>query len=141
MWWKYIVMIVIGVGAGMAISGAYVALIATMGVYTRLEAWARSGNRIIEMETIILLGTLTGNILTIYNVPVPLGVFGLLVTGIFFGVFTGCLAAALEDTVKLFPILCRRLKLRKGLPYIIGAVGLGKTVGSLAQFFLFKDPM
>jgi stage V sporulation protein AB len=141
MWWKYIIMIIWALAAGGVIAGAYVALIASLGVYTRLEAWSGYGRWTMRLETIILLGTITGNILTLYDIRVLLGQAGLLVSGLFFGIFTGCLAAALADMVKLFPILCRRVKLRRGLPYIIAATGLGKTVGCLIQFFWFSSPM
>lgn len=141
MWWKYIIMTLIGLAAGGAIAGAYVALISSLGVYTRLEEWAGYGRKTMRLETIILIGTTIGNILTIYNIQVPLGQIGLLFCGLCFGIFTGCLAAALVDMVKLFPILCRRIRLRHGLPYIIYAVGLGKTIGCLIQFFVFDSPM
>lgn len=140
MWIKYILMIIIGLSAGGAIAGAYVAFIASLGVYTRLEGWANSGKKTLKTETLILVGTTVGNIITLYNVPVPVGQAGLAVCGILFGMFTGCLAAALADVVKLFPILCRRVGLRKGLPYVIAAVGIGKTVGTLIQFFCYKNP-
>lgn len=139
MWIKYILMSIIGLAAGGAIAGAYVAFIASLGVYTRLEGWANSGKKTFRTETLILLGTTLGNLITLYNIPFPVGQAGLAVCGVLFGMFTGCLAAALADVVKLFPILCRRVGLRKGLPYIIAAVGLGKTVGTLIQFFCFKQ--
>lgn len=135
MWIKYILMAIIGLAAGGAIAGAYVAFIASLGVYTRLEGWANSGKRTLRTETLILIGTVLGNLITLYEIPVPVGQVGLAVCGLFFGIFTGCLAAALADVVKLFPILCRRVGLRKGLPYIIAAVGIGKAVGSWIQFF------
>lgn len=140
MWIKYILLIIIGLSAGGAIAGAYVAFIASLGVYTRLEGWANSGKRILQTETLILLGTTIGNLITLYNIPVPFGQIGLAVMGLFFGMFTGCLAAALADMVKLFPILCRRVNLRKGLPYIIAAIGVGKAVGTWIQFFCFQTP-
>lgn len=141
MWWKYIIMAIWGLAAGGAIAGAYVTLIASLGVYTRLEAWSRYGKKTLRIETVILLGTIIGDLLTMYKFSLPAGQIGLLICGAFFGIFTGCLAAALADMVKLFPILCRRLKLRHGLPYVIAAVGLGKTIGSLLQFFWFQSPM
>ena len=136
MWIRNILLAIIGLSAGGVIAGAYVAFIASLGIYTRLEAWANSGKRILTTETIILLGTTVGNVITLYNVAIPVGTIGLAVCGLFFGIFTGCLAAALSDVVKLFPILCRRIGLRRGLPYIIASVGLGKAVGIWVQYFL-----
>ncbi|MDE7366667.1 MAG: stage V sporulation protein AB [Lachnospiraceae bacterium] len=140
MWIKYILMAIIGLAAGGVIAGAYVAFIASLGVYTRLEGWAKTGKKTLRIETLILLGTTLGNLMTLYEIPIPVGQVGLAVCGLFFGMFTGCLAAALADVVKLFPILCRRVGLRKGLPYIIAAVGIGKAVGNWLQFFCLKSP-
>lgn len=140
MWIKNIGMALIGLSAGGAIAGAFVAFIASLGVYTRLDGWAKSGRKLLQTETLILLGTTVGNLITLYQIPVPVGQVGLAVCGLFFGIFTGCLAAALADVVKLFPILSRRTGLRNGLPYVIAAVGIGKTVGTWLQFFCFSRP-
>ncbi|MDD6332611.1 MAG: stage V sporulation protein AB [Clostridium sp.] len=140
MWIKNLLMCIIGLSAGGAIAGAYVTFIASLGVYTRLEDWANSGRKTLLTENLILAGTTVGNLLTLYDIPVLLGKAGLLVCGVLFGIFTGCLAAALADVVKLFPILCRRTGLRKGLPYVIASVGIGKAVGTWIQFFLFQSP-
>ena len=140
MWIKNIGMSLIGLSAGGAIAGAFVAFIASLGVYTRLDGWAKSGRKLLQTETLILLGTTVGNLITLYQIPVPVGQVGLAVCGLFFGIFTGCLAAALADVVKLFPILSRRTGLRNGLPYVIAAVGIGKAVGTWLQFFCFSRP-
>lgn len=140
MWIKTCLMIVLGLAAGGAIAGAYVAFLASLGVYTRLESWANQGKHTMWLETLILFGTTVGNLLTLYEIPIHLGQIGLAVSGLFFGIFIGCLAGALADVVKLFPILCRRVSLRKGLPYIIVAVGAGKLAGSWIQFFCFTKP-
>lgn len=138
MWIKTLLMGLLGLAAGGAIAGAYVAFIASLGVYTRLEGWAKCGRHTLRLETVILLGTTVGNLLTLYDIPLRVGQPGLGISGLFFGIFVGCLAAALADVVKLFPILCRRVGLRKGLPYIIAAVGLGKMLGTWIQYFHFK---
>lgn len=140
MWIKTCLMAILGLAAGGAIAGAYVAFMASLGVYTRLEGWANYGRHTMRLETLILLGTTAGNLLTLYEIPVHLGQVGLAVSGLLFGMFTGCLAGALADVVKLFPILCRRVSIRKGLPYIIVAVGAGKLVGCWIQFFCFTNP-
>lgn len=139
MWIKNLLFCLIGLSAGGAIAGAYVTFIASLGIYTRLDGWANSGNKIFKTETLILFGTTVGNLITVYNISVPLGKIGLAVCGLLFGMFTGCLVSALADMVKLFPILCRRIRLRNGLPYVIASVGLGKAVGCWIQFFLLKS--
>ena len=139
MWIKDIVMIIIGLAAGGAIAGAYVAFLASLGIYTRLEDWANAGCKTLLVETLILLGSTAGNLITLYDIPVPVGKAGLLISGVLFGIFTGCLAGALADVVKLFPNLCRRTGIRRGLPYVIACVGIGKMVGTFVQFFWFRQ--
>lgn len=139
MWIKEGLMIILGLAAGGAIAGAYVAFLASLGIYTRLEGWANAGNKTILIETLILLGSTAGNLITLYDIPVPFGTVGLMISGVLFGMFTGCLAGALADVVKLFPVLCRRTGIRHGLPYVIVAVGLGKMIGTFAQFFWFSQ--
>ena len=84
MWIKMVFLAVIGLAAGGAIAGAYVAFIASLGVYTRLEGWANSGRKILTTETLILIGTTVGNLVTLYEIPVPVGQIGLAVCGVLF---------------------------------------------------------
>lgn len=133
----YVLLGLIGLAGGGAIAGAYVVVVSTLGVYTRLAAWAKEGRHLFRIELLLLAGTVLGTIVTNYDVSLPFGSIGLGVLGLFFGIYTGCLAAAIADVVKLFPIFCRRVHLRKGLPYIIALVGAGKAIGTYVQFFMF----
>ena len=47
------------------------------------------------------------------------------------GVFVGCLAVALAEVIKTFPIFVMRTKLKWGIPYIALSLALGKMAGSL----------
>lgn len=125
----------VGLSAGVIIAGAYVVLIASLGIFTRLQAWSRWGRHNTWMEHLILFGIVFGNIVTLYSVDIPGGGWCLGLLGISFGIFTGCLAAALADVVKLFPMLAHRLDIRWGLSFLVGGLALGKTVGSMLQFF------
>ena len=51
------------------------------------------------------------------------------------GMFVGCIAVALAEILNTCPILFRRLYMNRGLSYVMIAMGLGKTAGSLYYFF------
>ena len=72
-----------------------------------------------------------GNIVYLFDVEVHFGVPGVLVYGLFSGIFVGVQAMALAEVIKTLPILAMRLKVKEGLPYIIVAMALGKIVGSI----------
>ena len=73
-------------------------------------------------ENMIILGGVLGNIMELYKVRLPLGeVFGqifLLTGGVSVGIFTGCLAMSLAETLKALPTFSRRIRLSVGLPEI-----------------------
>lgn len=129
----------IGLSGGIAVAGGVFAFISILGILPRLAGKLRLASYIYHLETIIALGGIAGNIFTVFKVPVPLGIPGLLVFGLFAGIFVGCLAMALAETLKVIPVLCQRTNLRVGLPYLILAMSLGKGLGSLMQLF-FNHP-
>ena len=59
------------------------------------------------------------------------------IVGLFTGIFAGCLAGALAEVVNIIPIFSRRIKLRKGFPYMVKAAAVGKCIGCLIQFYIF----
>ena len=59
--------------------------------------------------------------------------FGFAILALFGGIFVGCLAGALTEVLNVFPIISRRFKIRKYLPYAIYALAAGKTAGSIVM--------
>lgn len=125
----------IGLSGGVAVAGGVFAFISILGIIPRLCAEMRTASRVYNMETCIFLGGIAGCILTVYDIPLAGGEIGLGIFGIFAGIFVGCLAMALAETLKVFPILTQRTKLKYGLPWLIAAMALGKTLGALYQLF------
>ncbi|MFR5601322.1 MAG: stage V sporulation protein AB [Lachnospiraceae bacterium] len=125
----------IGIGAGGIVAAGVFAFLAIIGVFPRLIGKTKTRNHIILYETMIILGGMTGNIIDLFPVSLPLhsqlflGIWGL--AG---GVFVGCLVMSLAETLKALPTINRRIHLAVGLQYIILALGLGKLTGSLIYF-------
>lgn len=123
--------------AGGGTSAGYVAFITLLGVFEKLAEKYKALNKRGVLEVLIILGVTTGNAVELFNIPIPLGTFGLGFYNLLGGIFIGCLAGALAETLSIFPILSRRFNIRENLPYILVAAAIGRAIGSLAQFFYF----
>ena len=86
-------------------------------------------------ETAILAGAIFGNLLTVHQIRIPLGIFGLVLMGVLFGIFVGGWILALAEIVNIFPIFARRIGITKGYSLIVIAIAAGKTAGSLYHFY------
>lgn len=132
-----ILLAVIGLAAGMIVAAGTFAFIVMIGIITRLAQRTRTAAYTTVFENSIVIGGILGNIWITYEVHIPFGVILLILFGIFSGIFVGCLAMALAEVLKVFPILIRRVGLTTGLPYVVAAVAAGKFTGALIQFTMF----
>ncbi len=123
--------------AGGAISAGYVAFITLLGVFERLSEKYKAAKHSKKIENCVIVGVTLGNLLSLIDVVLPFGLPGLYFFNFMGGIFTGCLAGALAETLKVFPILSRRFSVRKGLPYVLVAAALGKAVASAIQLLYF----
>jgi stage V sporulation protein AB len=130
--------IVIGISAGLLIAGSFLAFLCMIGIIPRIAAVTKTMKCARSYENAIVLGAVLGNLLYLYQWKLHLWYFGIGLYGFFGGFFVGCLAAALAEVLKSVPIFARRIKLRKGLLYLVYSLALGKLAGSLLQFFIIK---
>lgn len=133
---KYIVLFGIGLAGGSVVAAGVFSFITMIGIFPRLASRTNTSAYIYYYESAIIAGGTLGNLITIFNPKIPLvGITGLALFGFFSGIFTGCLAMALAENLKVLPVLVRRIKLKKGLPWIIAATAIGKAIGSFYQFY------
>lgn len=142
MWIRYLFLLFCTFAAGISVAGAYAAFIALIGIlpallrHEHLFVKTQDMSKLVYgMEGITILGIWVGNVLYLFSPTLPLEEFGLSIFTFFGGMFTGCLAGALEETLQVFPIISRRTGLRHGMPYILMAAALGRCVGSLILFY------
>lgn len=138
MFLKDMFLMLIGLTAGGMVAAATFAFIVMIGIITRLAQRTKTAQYTAVYENAIVLGGTIGNIWNVYEVQLPFGYVFLVLFGVFAGIFVGCLAMALAEVLKVFPILVRRIKLVEGLQIVVAGVAAGKFAGSLIQFIFFR---
>lgn len=129
-------LIIIGFSSGAAISAGVFAFIAAMGIIPRMAQRSETQKYIRLYEDTILLGGLFG-VTSMYidyrfpKIPVVAGGYALAI-----GIFIGVLAMALAEVLNVMPIMLRRSRVTKGLPWLLLSFALGKMLGSLLYFFV-----
>lgn len=134
MWVRELVLAVIGLSCGVAVAGGLFSFIIGLGVVSDFADRTHTGERILLYEDCVALGGILGNIIWIYRIGIPGGVWMLALSGIFAGIFVGCWSMALAEILNLFPIFIRRVKLLRFTPYLILGIALGKGFGALLFF-------
>ncbi|QWT53907.1 stage V sporulation protein AB [Eubacterium sp. MSJ-33] len=125
--------------AGSAVSAGFVAFITMLGIFDKLGEQTKSGRQIHIIESMIISGVTVGNAAYLFGLRVPVGLAGFCIFNLFGGLFIGCLAGALAETLQVMPILSRRLNIRTWLPYVIAAAALGKALGCAWQILFFPS--
>ena len=127
---------VIGLSGGFVEAGGVIALMVGLGIITRFAGITRTVRHVKKYETAVFFGAIFGNLLTVCQIPVPLGIPGLAILGVMSGIFVGSWILALAEIVNIFPIFARRIGITKGYSLIVIAIALGKTAGSLYHFYM-----
>lgn len=135
-----ILLAIIGIGSGTAIAGGIFALITKIGVIAQIANKTKTTAYVTSYETAVFLGGVSGTIFTIFHFSFSLPTITLLLGGLSYGLFIGCLSTALAEALDVTAIFTRRLKLHKGIPFIVLSMALGKTLGSLIYYIRFYFP-
>ena len=125
--------------AGSAVSAGFVAFITMLGIFDKLAEQMKSGKGVHRIEALIIAGVTIGNAAYLFGLRIPIGLAGFSIFNLFGGIFIGCLAGALAETLQVMPILSRRLGVRTWLPYVIDAAAIGKALGCAWQILFFPS--
>lgn len=131
-----VAVIIIGLGSGAVVAGAVFAFIVKIGIVARLAQKTKTANRIIIYEEALIAGGIFGSIISMLNFNVNIGTPLMAFIGLLAGVFYGCLAVSLAETLNVLPIMSRRINLKRGLALFMICLALGKTIGSLMYFLI-----
>lgn len=125
----------IGLSLGFFVSSGAAALLIGLGIIPRYAGITRTAHRICWYENCCILGLLTGNFLYLSDIRIPLGSAGLILYGIFSGIFLGSWIIALGEVIDVYAVTMRRLGIVKGIQLLILAMAAGKTAGTLLYFW------
>ncbi len=156
MFFKNLFLAIIGISAGLVVSGGVFTVLISVGLIPRFAGKMHVARKIFLLEEMVVLGTLFGNFFSVFSdygmigafilnhqifgVGASVGVWHLIGTvlliaiGFFSGIFVGCLALAIAEMLNTIPIFSRRIGFRHGLGVAILFVALGKLAGSLLYF-------
>lgn len=136
MWGRQILLTIIGLSSGILVAGGLFGFVVSLGVISDFADRTHTGNKVRLYERALAVGGSLGNIIYIYQIPIPLGSWFLTIFGIFSGIFVGGWSMALAETLNVFPIFMRRAKLVEGISYIILSIAIGKGIGAVIYFWL-----
>ena len=129
--WQQILMAITGLAAGFAVAGGLFALIIALGVVARVAGKTHTARYVFWYEDAVALGGILGNLMSVYQISLPVGSVGAGIFGIFAGIFVGAWSMALTEIVNIIPIFTRRITLRRGMELIIFSMAIGRTLGAL----------
>lgn len=135
MWWKQLLMGLVGLSSGIGVAGGLFALIIALGIVSDFADKTHTAKYILLYEDVIALGGILGNIISVYQIILPLGQWGAGLYGLFSGIFVGAWAMALTEILNIIPIFSRRIDLRRGLTLVILSMVIGRTMGSLLYYY------
>lgn len=127
----------LGIMFGAAVAAGLFAFVTTVGVITRLAAGTKTAKHLMWYETVTIVAVTLANGVDLFLWNIPDMVCLRVICGLFSGVFTGCLAAALAEVVNVFPVMTRRIGLTKGMPYLMLSFALGKGIGAWYQLVMW----
>lgn len=132
-----VLLAVVGLAGGSIVASGYITLLVKLGIVTRMSAYTKTAGYSRFYEDVLVLGALTGSLLALFRISIPIK-WGLVIPyGFFSGMFVGCLAIALAEVVDAFPIFSRRIRLRRGLPWIVTSLAVGKMLGAFLHLVIW----
>lgn len=144
---------ILGGSFGLMTAGGVFTVLLAVGLIPRFAGKTHTGRKVTLYETMVILGTLAGNMLSVFDecckpvVPlllqngIPEGILWiageilLVGFGLFAGIFVGSLAMAIAEMLNSIPIFARRVGFRHGLGIVVTAMALGKMIGSFYYFY------
>jgi stage V sporulation protein AB len=136
MLFKYILMTIIGLASGTVIAGGIFAFITIIGIIPRIAQRTGTQKYITIYETAITIGGILGATTICVDYYLPIGNILVAIYSLAIGIFIGCLAVALAETIDVIPILSRRVGLQDGIAVFIIMIALGKMLGSILYYLV-----
>lgn len=134
----------LGVSFGLLASAGVFTVLVAVGLVPRFAGKTHTGKKVLLYEEMVVLGTIFGGILSVFDpflsfgkwIPHWAGNTFIIAYGLFGGMFVGCLALAIAEMLDSIPIFTRRIGFRHGLGIVILCMAIGKLLGSLVYFVI-----
>ncbi|BCN30031.1 stage V sporulation protein AB [Anaeromicropila herbilytica] len=137
---KVVLLFIMGLSFGVIVAAGVFAFITMIGIIPRFAARTNTAKHILVYEDMVIYSGIIANTINIFHIEVSVGKIGLIIFGLFSGIFVGCLAIALAEVLQVIPIFFMRAKLTKGISIIVISIALGKAVGAFYQLYLNAGP-
>lgn len=120
-----------GFSSGIMVGSGVVAILILVGIIPRLSQVSNTKNYINFYESLLVIGTLIGSIISLHNINISIGRIGIILCGLAYGIFVGFLSSGITEVLDYIPVVSRNLKIPvKYLKYIIWSLLIGKVIGS-----------
>lgn len=135
MWINHLFLGFIGLVCGFSVASGSFAFAVKLGIIPQMAGKSKTAGRVVTYENATIAGGIAGNIISVFSdIQLPLGRIFLGTFGLCAGIFVGCLAVALAEIIDVYPIIYRRMKLKIGMEWVLGAAAFGKMAGALFYF-------
>ena len=135
---KWSVEILLGIAGGIAVGSGVIAFILVLDIVPRLAQLTKSYNKVHWYEGALITGSLFGSVSDFWHWKGSFNPIICLIIGVMHGIFIGLLAAALTEVLNVLPILAKRLWMKNYLFGLLMAMVLGKVVGSLFDWYVYR---
>ncbi len=140
-----------GLSFGFLTAAGVFTVLTAVGLIPRFIGETHSAKEVWLYEDMVIWGTILGGLYGVFShrwnvgawlterfsAKVATWVFdsSIVLTGVFGGMFVGCLALAIAEMLDSIPIFTRRISFRHGLGCMVLSIALGKVCGSLLFFW------
>ena len=127
-----------GLAGGVGVAAGIYAFIVMLQIIQRFSNRTGTAKYITFYEDCVMFGGILGNMVSVFEFPIPLGPVFLCFYGTCTGIFVGCLAIALAEVIDVIPAVSRRIGIRSGVPFLVLCIGLGKGIGAVYQLVIAR---
>lgn len=133
-----VIWILLGIVFGFGIASAISSFLLMIGLVQKLAERTLTTHALTLYKWVVCLGVITGVFIAVGHPVILVGECAGTVITTFMGMYVGLVAISLTETLRVLPILFKKMNLTIGTRSILYAVVLGKVLGSLLYYTKLK---
>lgn len=134
---KSILLVLTGLSSGLIIGSATAAFITILDLIPRLVQITGTKKYAVIFQDSFALGATICSLLYFLNFSLKLNKLFSVIISFIMGIFTGMLSSGLTEVINVIPVFSKKFKMKHKLKYIVAALLIGKTSGSLWYWLRF----